>query len=174
MTINPPYNILGIDPSLRGTGFGVIAVLGGGRMEYLYSATLHIKGCYTTLDCLHDIALEAEKIAAQYQIEAVAVEEIPYVQNVEVLKKLAMAEGAAILGATKRAGVKLYTFPPTQIKKSATGFGKADKGCVQRWVRGILGLDFKPDSDSADALAAAITLANKTQNQLIPQKLKSM
>ena len=69
--------------------------------------------------------------------------------------------------------VPVYEFTPAEIKESSTGYGRAEKDAVQKYIKGILALDVVPESDSADALAAALTLANQ-YNQLVPTKLKRL
>lgn len=160
--------ILGIDPSVRGTGLGVIEK-DGYRLKYINSTTLKFKASYTYADCLNRIFKGVGSFLEEYMPGIAVIEEPPFVKSVSVLRKLGGVEAVAITAISSH-NIPIFALSPTQIKKSTTGYGKAEKECVQKWVRGILNLNFIPDPDSADALAAAITLANK-QNQLIPIQL---
>lgn len=164
-------NILGIDPSLRGTGLGIIS-LDGRKVAHVWSKTIHIRQNVRFAEALFIVAQRVRQIVPQYCIKCAAIETPPFVKSVTVLRKLGSVFGACV-EALEEYQVPVYEFTPAEIKESSTGYGRAEKDAVQRYIKGILSLDVTPESDSADALAAALTLANQ-YNQLVPTKLKRL
>jgi crossover junction endodeoxyribonuclease RuvC len=151
-----PQRILGIDPSLRGTGFGVIEASAHGKSRLLECGTirnpsdLSIGGC---LLAIHDRLVE---LILQWHPDVAAIESTIFVQSRSSAISLGCARGAALM-AVARHGIALAEYSPKAIKSSATGFGAAGKGQVAFMVRTVLGLDYTPASDAADALATALT-----------------
>ncbi len=147
--------LLGIDPGSRVTGYGVIRVEGG-RVEYLDS------GCIRAQTLKDDIPARLlaifngiQTLAAQYQPDEVAVEDIFVAHNVQSALKLGHARGAAIVAATA-AALPVFEYSARQVKQAIVGYGNADKSQVQHMVQQLLGLDKVPASDAADALAVAL------------------
>lgn len=161
--------ILGIDPSVRGTGLAIIEC-DGRRIKYINCMTLELKGTYRFSQCLSYIREEVLEWIDEYYPTKASIEVPPYVKSVTVLQKLGAAYGVCVESCSSRK-VDIFQFTPTAIKNSCTGYGKSEKRSVQNYVRGILNLDFLPENDAADALATAITLANKS-TELIPDNLK--
>jgi crossover junction endodeoxyribonuclease RuvC len=87
--------------------------------------------------------------------EAMAIENIFYGKNIRSLIKQGHVRGVAILAGAD-GGVPIYEYSPLEIKKAVVGYGRAEKGQVQRMVRAILKLPELPPLDAADALAVAI------------------
>lgn len=169
---NSRHIILGIDPSVRGTGLGVIEIQGRSVLKCLYHQTIHIPQKVRFSAAIHIVADKIREIIPAYQVQEASIEEPPYVQNMSVYKKLCSVYGS-ILEALEGQDIPAYEFTPPQIKQSSTGYGKSEKDSVQKYVKWIFSLSTLPESDSADALAAALTLAN-CYNQLIPSKLKRL
>jgi crossover junction endodeoxyribonuclease RuvC len=94
-------------------------------------------------------------VIEEFSPEAASVEKVFFAKSVRAALSLGHARGVALL-ALVEAGVEVFEYSPLEIKKAVTGQGKAGKSQVQAMVRQILGLDFSPSPDGADALAMAI------------------
>jgi crossover junction endodeoxyribonuclease RuvC len=151
--------ILGIDPGLANTGWGVVASSGSKLRCLAY-------GCITTaahedlaqrLARIHDGVRE---VIVRYGPVECAVESVFFGSNAKSAFATGQARGVALL-ATADKKLVLGDYSPVQIKNAVVGSGTADKAQVQYMVRVMLGLDHEPAPDhAADALAAAITHAN--------------
>lgn len=150
--------ILGIDPGLRRTGFGVIDV-SGSTLVYVASGTvvspaeapLHIR-LKTILDGLRSIAADTRPDVA-------ALEKVFVNVNPQSTLLLGQARGAAIC-ALADSQLPVHEYTALQIKKSVVGNGRAGKEQVQEMVQRLLRLDGRPAPDAADALACAICHAH--------------
>ena len=151
--------ILGIDPGLANTGWGVVEQAGSRLRCLAY-------GCITTpatdplpgrLSAIHD---QLREVVARYGPEACAVESVYFGTNAKTAFATGQARGVAVLAAAD-CGLPLGEYGPGEIKLAVVGSGSADKGQVQYMVRTILTLDRDPSPDhAADALAAAICHAH--------------
>lgn len=151
--------ILGIDPGLANTGWGVVEARGSQCRARAY-------GCvHTTSDQplparLKQIYDEIDAVIGRYRPTEVAVEEIFLCANAQSAIATAQARGAALV-ACARCGLEIGEYTPMQIKQSVTGTGSADKHQVQFMVRTLLRLEQEPKPDHcADALAAAVCHAH--------------
>ena len=156
-TSKPPLRILGIDPGLRITGFGVIEKVGQ-KLHYIAS------GCIKTptgdLPPRLKVILESlGEVIATYQPQQVAVEKVFVNVNPQSTLLLGQARGAAICAAVL-ANLSVAEYTALQVKQAVVGNGHADKEQVQDMVQRLLGLDGKPGADAADALACAICHAH--------------
>jgi crossover junction endodeoxyribonuclease RuvC len=148
--------ILGIDPGIATTGFGVIAIE---------------KGLCTLVDCgvitTHKDLTHAERLVivyedlqvlvAKHQPQEVAVEKLFFSTNVTTAMTVGEARGVTLL-ALQQAHVPIYEYTPLQVKQGITGYGKATKKQVQEMVKNRLKLNTIPrPDDAADALAIALT-----------------
>jgi crossover junction endodeoxyribonuclease RuvC len=161
--------ILGIDPSLRSTGYGVILVEKS-RCRALEFGTIPNKNTLSLSQCLvriHEVI--ADKIAV-HQPQAAAIEGIIYLQNHQTAIILGAARGAALL-ALAQASVPTFEYAPRLAKSAATGHGGAKKEQVAFMMRATLGLTVTPEPDAADALALAMAHA---QNKLGLAKAKKL
>ncbi len=157
--------VLGIDPSLRSTGFGIVEEEAGRLVPVAYGIIkptaklpLHLK--------LAEIKTELETIIRTYGPAEAAVENPFFAQNMKTALLLGQVRGA-VLVAVAVAGCALAEYSALEIKKAVTGYGQADKEQVLTMVRSLLGLD--DDSvplDASDALAAAICHLNNRAYQL--------
>lgn len=158
--------ILGIDPGLRLTGFGVIEKQGE-KLSYVASGTIKTtigKGAdIEDLPSRLKIILESlSEVILTYQPEQVAVEKVFVNVNPQSTLLLGQARGAAISAAViKHLPVAEYT--ALQVKQSVVGNGHAAKEQVQEMVKRLLNLPAVPKPDSADALACAICHAHGGQ-----------
>ena len=157
--------VLGIDPSLRSTGFGIVEDEGGrlapvafGVIKPTGKLPLHLK--------LAEIKAELETIIRSYGPAEVAVENPFYAQTMKTALLLGQVRGA-VLVAVAGTGCALAEYSALEIKKAVTGYGQADKEQVLIMVRALLGLeDDRIPLDASDALATAICHLNTRLYQL--------
>ncbi|MCO6439643.1 MAG: crossover junction endodeoxyribonuclease RuvC [Nitrococcus mobilis] len=150
--------ILGIDPGLRVTGFGVIAV-NGPRLAYVASGIIRIPNGALP-ERLSVLFEQLAHVMAQYEPVAAAVEQVFVHRNPSSALKLGHARGAAIC-ACARAGLAVAEYTPRRIKQALVGTGNADKHQVQYMVQSLLRLQGNLQVDAADALATAVCHAHE-------------
>ncbi|MDH4181590.1 MAG: crossover junction endodeoxyribonuclease RuvC [Betaproteobacteria bacterium] len=154
--------ILGIDPGLRTTGFGVVES-NAGRLRYVASGTIQtdavaIGELPQRLKIIFDGVRE---VSARYRPDCAAVEVVFVNVNPQSTLLLGQARGAAIAAAVL-AGLPVSEYTAGRIKQAVVGGGRAAKTQVQAMVMRLLGLPAAPQPDAADALAAAICHAHAT------------
>ncbi|MCD6026670.1 MAG: ruvC [Solimicrobium sp.] len=149
--------ILGIDPGLRTTGFGLIEKQGQ-RIFYLASGTVKtIDG--TLPERLRTIFISVAEIVTTYQPDCAAVEKVFVNVNPQSTLLLGQARGAAIC-ALVNANLPVAEYTALQVKQGVVGHGKAKKEQVQEMVQRLLQLPSLPGPDAADALGVAICHAH--------------
>ncbi len=149
--------ILGIDPGLRVTGFGVIQK-DGMRLNYIASGTIRIPD--GDLPSRLKVILDGiGEIARTYQPDCAAIEIIFSNVNPQSTLLLGQARGAAICGLVN-ADLSVAEYTALQVKKAVAGHGKAQKAQVQAMVQRLLKLEGLPGTDAADALGVAICHAH--------------
>ncbi|MDJ1120989.1 crossover junction endodeoxyribonuclease RuvC [Olsenella sp. YH-ols2217] len=156
--------ILGIDPGLANTGWGVVETRGSLCRARAYGniSTGADEPLDLRLRAIYDGLAEAIE---RYRPTDVAVEKIFFGQNTKSAIATAHARGAALV-ACAHAGAAVGEYTPMQIKQAVVGTGAADKHQVTYMVRRLLALDHDPRPDHcADALAAAVCHANLTRTQ---------
>lgn len=146
--------ILGIDPSLRGTGLAVIDARAE-PMRLLASVTLKLGPKLAPYECLGRIADAVEKLAREHAVTQAAIEETIYVQNFRTAQAMGASRGAA-LSVLARLGVKVGEYAPARIKLAVAGHGGASKEQVGRMIRSALRLGEELALDESDAAAAAL------------------
>ncbi len=146
--------ILGVDPSLRGTGLAVVDARQE-PMRLLASETVRLGAKLAPYECLGRIAEAAERLARAHGATQAAIEETIYVQNFRTAQAMGASRGAA-LAALARLGVKVAEYAPARIKLAVAGHGKASKEQVGRMIRATLGLGRELPLDESDAAAAAL------------------
>jgi crossover junction endodeoxyribonuclease RuvC len=150
--------LLGLDPGLRHTGWGVVDVEGS-RLRHVADGAIHPaaeRPLAERLVALHDALA---KVIAEFQPQAAAVEETFVNQNASSTLKLGLARGVALL-VPALAGLPIAEYPANLIKKSVVGVGHADKAQVALMVRRLLPGCLLHSADAADALAVAICHAH--------------
>lgn len=153
-----PIRILGLDPGLRRTGWGLVTAEGS-RLSYVACGTIlssDKEGLATRLCQLHDGL--AERIRALMPDEA-AVEETFVNKDAQATLKLGHARAIALL-VPALAGLPVAEYAANLVKKTVVGTGHADKRQIQAMVRVLLPKADPPSDDAADALAIAITHAH--------------
>ena len=151
--------ILGIDPGLRTTGFGVIEKQGN-RLRYIASGTIRTAMAEGELPGRLKIILDGiSELAKTYRPDCAAIEKVFVNVNPHTTLLLGQARGAAIT-ALVGAGLGVAEYSPAQVKQAVTGTGRAAKAQVQEMVSRLLMLPGLPGTDAADALGVAICHAN--------------
>ena len=149
--------ILGVDPGLRITGFGIIDQAGG-ALAYVSSGAIRTPEGALPLR-LKSIMDHLNEIISLHQPEHVAVEQVFVNVNPKSTLMLGQARGAAICTAVLN-NLAVAEYTALQIKQAVVGNGHARKEQVQEMVRRLLRLDGSPSADAADALACAICHAH--------------
>jgi len=151
--------ILGIDPGFARTGYGIIE-------EKNKNLRMLDYGCLSTPaglifeKRLKKIREGLTDLIKKYKPDVCAVEKIFFCKNTKTAIDVGQARGVVILTAAEK-NLKIREFTPLQVKQFITGYGKAEKGQIQKMIKILLGLKEipKPD-DAADALALAIVGSN--------------
>ena len=161
--------IIGVDPSLRGTGYGVIRV-GRERHQVLAEGTIKCTATWEHSRCLFRIASELRDVIGRTQPSYCAVEGVFFAQNLKTAIIMGAARGAALV-ALAEGGVEIYEIATRKVKQAIVGFGGAQKSAVAKMVQRMLDLPEPPAPDAADALALALTYAHEHgRPQLKPRK----
>lgn len=151
--------ILGIDPGIADTGFGVITQAGN-ELTMIDYGSIKTKAGLPLPDRLFDLHQSLETLIATYKPTYIAVEKLFFCKNVKTALTVGHARGVVLLTAGRH-DLTLTEFTPLQIKQALTSYGQADKKQVQQMVKIVLGLSTPPKSDdAADALACAICCAH--------------
>jgi crossover junction endodeoxyribonuclease RuvC len=147
--------VLGIDPGMAACGYGIV-IASGGRLEAVdfgWWPTPPRERPELRLKRIHD---EVADLIARHEPEAVALEESYVGADARIALSVGQARGAALV-ACAAAHVVCAEYAPATVKQSVCGYGRAEKGQVQRMVRTLLGLSELPQPHhAADALAVAI------------------
>jgi crossover junction endodeoxyribonuclease RuvC len=151
--------ILGIDPGIADTGYGVI-VVAGSQLTCLAYGSIKTSAKLEMSERLETLFKELNKIIKKYQPAIMAVEQLFFCNNVKTALMVGQARGVIILAARQNKK-SVVEFTPLQVKQAVAAYGQADKVQVQKMVKLLLNLKEipKPD-DAADALAVAICASN--------------
>ena len=150
--------ILGIDTSLRSTGYGVLNVQGS-RLSMVECGNIRNAPKLPLTECLRAIHAKVGELIAAHSPDVMAIESVIYGKNAGTMLVLGEARGA-VLTAAADAGLPVYEYEPRRMKKAICGNGLAEKEQIQRMVKTLLGLAELPQNDAADALGLAICHAN--------------
>lgn len=150
--------IIGLDPSLSCTGWGIVAK-SGNRLSHVANGQVRTDPAAALAERLVVLDRELAAVIAQYQPESGAVEEVFVNQNGQSTLKLGQARGVCLL-ALARAGLPVAEYAPTLVKKALVGTGGAEKAQVQAMLKVLLPGVTLAGADAADALAVAITHAH--------------
>jgi crossover junction endodeoxyribonuclease RuvC len=161
--------IIGIDPSLRGTGFGVIELRKPHAVATVHG-TIRCPASWPRSRCLAGIAHKLRDVLREQQPTACVVEGIFYAQNLQTAIIMGEARGAA-LSVVAEAGLEIFEIATRKVKQSIVGYGAAQKFAVARMVQRMLHLTDVPEPDAADALALALAHAQENNRySLTPPK----
>ena len=151
--------ILGLDPSLRGTGYGVIR-LARPIAQTLTHGTISCPLNWERSRCLVKIVQSLREVLKLHQPTVCVVEALFYAQNLQTALIMGEARGAA-LATIAEAGLEIYEIAPRKVKQAMVGYGAAQKLAVNKMVQRMLRLPEAPAADAADALALALTHAQE-------------
>jgi crossover junction endodeoxyribonuclease RuvC len=158
--------VLGIDPGLAITGYGLVAG-DGSELEPIAHGVLRTPANTPIPDRLCQLHAALLALLAQYRPDAAAVEELFFSTNARTAIMVGEARGVALL-ALAQAGLPISEYTPLQVKQSVTGYGQADKRQVQEMVRLLLNLgDIPRPDDAADALAVAVCHLHSSRLDLL-------
>lgn len=147
--------LLGVDPGLAATGYGVIST-DGQRLVHLTHGVIRTASTDSSGARLSKLFEEIVRIVDEYRPAAAGIESLYFASNVTSALPVAQARGVVLL-AIERAGIPASEYPPQAIKQALVGEGRADKAQVAEFVKLLLGLPSVPKPDhAADALAAAV------------------
>jgi crossover junction endodeoxyribonuclease RuvC len=161
MTQSPnrhPVRILGIDPGLRRTGWGVIESEGN-RLVFIGCGSVEPPDTLPLAERLLAIQRGLAKVLAEFMPAEAAVEQTFVNKDAGATLKLGQARGVAML-APAMAGLPVAEYAPNLVKKTVVGAGHADKNQIQMMLKILLPKADPQSADAADALAVAITHAH--------------
>ena len=150
--------VLGVDTSLRSSGYGVLSVEGS-RLRALAYGAIRNAPKLPLSGCLRAIHAKIAALIAEYSPDVMAIESVIYGKNAGTMLVLGEARGAVITAGAD-AGVPIYEYEPRRMKRAVCGNGLAEKAQIQRMVRTLLALPELPQNDAADALGLAICHAH--------------
>jgi len=160
--MKPPIRILGVDPGLRRTGWGIVAI-SGNALAFVAAGTVTAplnSALAERLAALHDGLAE---IVRTWQPDEAAVEETFVNRDAVATLKLGQARGIALL-VPAQAGLVVAEYAPNAVKKAIVGVGHAEKAQIRAMVRVLLPRANFDSDDAADALAIAICHAHHRQS----------
>jgi crossover junction endodeoxyribonuclease RuvC len=146
--------VLGVDTSLRCTGYGVVESRGPSLVG-IEHGTIPVPASQPHSVCLNRIDTVVRDLVQRCRPDAVAIEGIFFCKNVKTALVLGEARGA-VIAACAAGGLPVYEYAPRRVKQAVVGVGAAHKSQVGRMIKAMLGLASEPDEDAADALAIAI------------------
>lgn len=151
--------ILGIDPSLRGTGYGIIRSERTGP-KLITAGTLKCPPTWDRSRCLAKISQSLRDIIRSHSPTVCVVEGLFYAQNLKTAIVMGEARGAA-LAVIAEFGIDIFEIATRKVKQAIVGYGAAQKLAVAKMVQRMLRLKSIPEPDAADALALALTHAQE-------------
>lgn len=158
--------VLGIDPSLRGTGLALIEFAPGRAPVLLRCRTVAVPSRHSMAVALAEIHRGVDDFLGHCDVRHVALEQTIYVQNFQTAQILGAARGAAITAAALR-DRPIFEYPPLRVKQAVVGLGRASKEQVARTVMALLGHARTLASDEADAAGVALCHAFTWREQPI-------
>jgi crossover junction endodeoxyribonuclease RuvC len=167
--IRMPVRILGIDPGLRRTGWGVIDV-DGNRLIFVGCGSVDARETLPLAERLRIIHEGLARVLGDFRPMESAVEQTFVNKDGASTMKLGQARGVAML-APALAGLPVAEYAPNQIKKTVVGAGHADKNQIRVMLKVLLPKANPSSDDAADALAIAITHAHHRQSVLLKLKV---
>jgi crossover junction endodeoxyribonuclease RuvC len=147
--------VLGIDPSLRGTGLALLEFAPGRPAVLLRTRTVRVLARRPMAVALAEIHRAVTAFLDDFEVRHVALEQTIYVQNFQTAQILGAARGAAIAAAALR-DRPVFEYPPLRVKQAVVGVGRASKQQMQRTIMALLGHGAVLAPDEADAAGVAV------------------
>ena len=152
--------VIGIDPGIATTGYGLVRERQDGSLETVAYGAILTPANTPLAERLLDLHEQLTKILLLHKPQSGAVEKLFFQRNVRTAITVGQARGVAML-TLAQAGVRVGEYTPLEVKQAVVGYGGADKNQVQQMVRALLELPEIPrPDDTADALAIAICHVN--------------
>ena len=151
--------LLGVDPSLRGTGYGIIRLAKPHPATFAHG-TIHCPAGWDRSRCLVKIAQTLREVIREHRPTVCAIEGLFFAQNLKTALIMGEARGAA-LAAIAAEGLEIFEIAPRKVKLALVGYGGAQKFAVAKMVQRMLALPELPAPDAADALALALAHAQE-------------
>ena len=157
--------VLGIDPGLNTTGYGIIDG-DSGQIKLIEAGFVQSDASASISERLHEIAAGVGEVLAQFRPDAMAIENLySHYAHPRTAIIMGHARGVVLLKAAE-AGIEVHQYAATRIKKSLTGNGRASKQQVQLMIKSTLELSAIPEpADVADALATALCHCRTVQSE---------
>jgi crossover junction endodeoxyribonuclease RuvC len=160
-----PLLILGIDPGLADTGFGLIEK-NGQKLKFITCGTFKTKAKTDFNERLKQIHQQLNDLIKKFKPGVVAIEQLFFCKNVKTALQVGQARGVCLL-TVQQHQLPCYEYTPLQIKQALTGYGRAEKKQICQMVKILLNIKELPKSDDAtDALAIAITCDHFLGNKI--------
>ncbi len=147
--------VLGVDPSLRGSGLALIEFVRGRQPVLLRCRTVHVPAARPMAHALAEIHRAITEYLLHTAVRHVALEQTIYVQNFQTAQILGAARGAAIAAAALQ-DRPIYEYPPLRVKQAVVGAGRASKEQMARTVMALLGHGRTLATDESDAAGVAL------------------
>lgn len=151
--------VVGIDPGSINCGYGIVERGSSNNLSHISSGTIQLPRQKPLAERLQLLYSRLRDVLGEYSSEEAAIEKVFFAKGIKAALNLGHARGVVLL-ALAEDELPVHEYNPNEIKKAVVGYGKAEKGQVQKMVRMILSLDEEPLPDSADALAIAICHLN--------------
>jgi len=151
--------VVGIDPGISHTGFGIIDTDERGRLAYVTNGSINTSAKTPFVERLSRIHAELEKVFREFEPHHMAVEQVFFARNAQSALLLGQARGVTLLSAAL-VGIPVYEYAATEIKKAVCRYGHAGKEQVSGMVKALLRIDKKLPSHASDALAVCICHAH--------------
>jgi crossover junction endodeoxyribonuclease RuvC len=148
--------VLGIDPSLRGTGLALIEFTVGRDPLLLRCRTVNVPAKRSMAYALGEISHAVTAFMQDFTVRHVALEQTIYVQNFQTAQILGAARGAAIAAAAVQGHEEVWEYAPLRVKQAVVGAGRASKEQMARTVMALLGHGRRLAPDEADAAGVAL------------------
>ncbi|MSU42089.1 MAG: crossover junction endodeoxyribonuclease RuvC [Pedosphaera sp.] len=171
VAVRAEHVVLGVDPSLRGTGYGVIHIKGA-QTTVLAQGTIECAADWERTRCLAHIAVTLRQVIERCRPAVAVVEGLFFAQNFKTALIMGEARGAA-LAVLGEAGLDVYEMAPRRVKQAVVGYGHAQKLAVAKMVQRLLNMPEMPAPDAADALALTLAWAQEQNGFAInpPKKI---
>jgi crossover junction endodeoxyribonuclease RuvC len=155
--------VLGIDPGLETTGWGIIKSSEREKISPLAYGAIRTSSKETLISRLKNINAAIQALLDEYRPEVIAIEQLFFLKRAASVAQVGQARGAIVLTIAQN-NLPLFEYNPRSVKIALTGYGSADKQQMQRMVKATLGLNEIPQpDDAADALAMAICHVNSVK-----------
>jgi crossover junction endodeoxyribonuclease RuvC len=154
--------VLGVDPGMTATGFGVVEVDANGSIRYCGSGVIRPQSRQAFSERLWKIFCDLRGQIDIFRPHILGVERPFYGKNVRSAMMLGQARGVAVLAGAE-AGLSVQELSPLEVKQSVVGYGRASKEQVQAMVQALLKTPTKMAADAADALAVAICVGHSVR-----------